>query len=111
MTVDDEIAEGDKVAVHWTVRGTHQADFLGIPPIRRQATWTGISIYRIENGKVAEERGVGDALGGCSNSVRSPHPDKRRLREAISGRAKEESLRGPPLSDAVAHSAVPLACH
>src|SRR5207248_2794830 len=59
----DEIAEGDKVVVRWTVHGTHQGVFLGIPPTGQQLTWTGMTIYRIADGKVVEERGEEDALG------------------------------------------------
>jgi steroid delta-isomerase-like uncharacterized protein len=59
----DEIAEGDKVVVRWTVHGTHQGVFLGIPPTGKQVTWSGITIYRITDGKVVEERGEEDALG------------------------------------------------
>lgn len=59
----DEIAEGDKVVVRWTVHGTHQGVFLGIPPTGKLVTWSGITIYRIASGKVVEERGEEDALG------------------------------------------------
>jgi steroid delta-isomerase-like uncharacterized protein len=59
----DEIAEGDKVVVRWTVHGTHLGVFLGIPPTGQQLTWTGITIYRIADGKIVEERGEEDALG------------------------------------------------
>jgi steroid delta-isomerase-like uncharacterized protein len=59
----DEIAEGDKVVVRWTARGTPKGVFLGIPPTGKQVIWTGITIYRIADGKVVEERGEEDALG------------------------------------------------
>lgn len=59
----DEIAEDDKVVVRWTVRGTHKGVFLGIPPTGKHLTWTGITIYRIADGKVVEERGEEDTLG------------------------------------------------
>jgi predicted ester cyclase len=53
-TVDDVIAEGDKVAVRWTWRCTHEGDFRGIAPTGKQATVTGMAIYRVANGKCAE---------------------------------------------------------
>jgi steroid delta-isomerase-like uncharacterized protein len=59
----DEISEGDKVVVRWTARGTHNGVFLGVPPTGKQLTWTGITIYRIADGKIVEERGEEDALG------------------------------------------------
>ncbi len=52
--LDDAVAEGDKVAVRYTFRGTHQGELLGIPPTGKQVTMTGINIYRIVNGQFAE---------------------------------------------------------
>jgi len=60
---EDVIAEGDKAVVRWTGRGTHQGVLLGIPPTGKQVTWTGMTIYRIADGKIVEERGEEDALG------------------------------------------------
>lgn len=56
MKVEDLIAEGDKVACRWSARGTHRGPFLGIGPTNVQASWTGISIHQIENGKVVESK-------------------------------------------------------
>ena len=53
-TFEDGIAEGDKVVISWTKRCTHQGELLGIPPTGKQVTTTGISIVRLENGKIAE---------------------------------------------------------
>ncbi len=52
--LDDEVAEGDKVAARYTFRGTHQGELLGIPPTGKQVTMTGITIYRIVDGQFAE---------------------------------------------------------
>jgi steroid delta-isomerase-like uncharacterized protein len=54
VTVDDQIAEGDKVVTRYTARGTHQGDFAGMPATGRQFTSTGITIDRIEGGKIVE---------------------------------------------------------
>lgn len=54
-TLEDEIAEGDKVVVRWTKRCTHQGELAGIPPTGKQVTTTGITIYRLVNGKIAEQ--------------------------------------------------------
>ena len=62
-TVEDEIAEGDKVVHRLTGHGTQQGEFLDIPPTGKQATWTGIAIYRIANGKIAERWVNVDNLG------------------------------------------------
>lgn len=63
VTVEDQIAEGDKVVTRWTARGTHQGEFQGIPPTDRQGTITGITIDRIANGKVVECWANADDLG------------------------------------------------
>ena len=55
FTVDDMIAERNEVVLHWTCRGTHKAQFLGIPATNRTATVSGTSIYRIDNGKISEQ--------------------------------------------------------
>ena len=63
VSVDEEIAEADKVAVRWTLRGTHKGVLLGIPPTNRSVEITGITFYRIVGGKVVEETGIGNTLG------------------------------------------------
>jgi len=56
VTIEDMIAEGDKVVVRITETGTHTgAPFAGVPPRGKRISWTGISIYRIANGKLVEE--------------------------------------------------------
>lgn len=62
-TVEDEIAEGDRVVQRWTARGTHQGQFQGIPPSGEQVTIRGISIYRIADGKLVEGWTHADMLG------------------------------------------------
>jgi predicted ester cyclase len=52
--VDDMIAEGDKVVVRWTWKCTHKGEFMGIAPTGRQATVTGMAIYRVVEGKCVE---------------------------------------------------------
>ena len=54
-TIEDLMAEGDKVAVRQTWRGTHTGNFLGIPPTGKQVTFTSIEVYRVSGGKLAEE--------------------------------------------------------
>lgn len=63
ITIEDQIAEGDKVVSRWTARGTHQGELMGIPPTGKQATVTGINIERFANGKFVEEWSNFDALG------------------------------------------------
>ena len=53
-TVEDVLADGDRVAVRGTDRGTHLGAFLGYPPTGRQVTTTWIEIFRLEAGKAVE---------------------------------------------------------
>ena len=62
-TIEDLIAERDKVVAHWRAQATHQGEHMGIPPTGNRVDFTGISIYRIEGGKIAEWWGVSDLLG------------------------------------------------
>jgi len=63
ISTDDLIAEGDKVVKRWTARGTHNADFMGIPATGSRIEVKGIEIYRIADGKIVEIWGVMDSLG------------------------------------------------
>jgi steroid delta-isomerase-like uncharacterized protein len=55
FSVDDTIAERNEVVLHWTARGTHKAQFLGMQPTNRKAAVSGTSIFRIEGGKIVEQ--------------------------------------------------------
>ena len=63
LTIDDMVAEGDKVAMRLTARGTHKGDFRGIAPTGKQVTMSGIVIQRIANNKCVEGWLVNDNLG------------------------------------------------
>jgi steroid delta-isomerase-like uncharacterized protein len=55
IVVVDQIAEGDRVATRWTARGTHQGEFQGRSPTGQSATWAGITLARLANGKIIED--------------------------------------------------------
>jgi steroid delta-isomerase-like uncharacterized protein len=61
-TVQDLVAEADKVAAVWTVEGTHQGDLLGVPATGKHFRFVGISIYRLDGGKIAEQLEQWDKL-------------------------------------------------
>jgi steroid delta-isomerase-like uncharacterized protein len=67
VTVEDLIAEGDKIVVRFTFRGTHTGayhmDMGDLPPTGKQVAVTGIIIFRFEDGKIIENREVLDNLG------------------------------------------------
>ena len=62
MAVEDMIAEGDKVAARFTLRGTHKGDLMGIAPTGKQFTTTGNVIIRFAGGKEVEAFGAADML-------------------------------------------------
>lgn len=63
VTVDHVIADGDKVAVRWTARGTNTGDGNGIRATGKAVETSGIALFRFEDGKVAEEWVSADTLG------------------------------------------------
>jgi len=74
FTVEDQIAEGDKVATRWTATGTHRGDLFGIPPTGKRVTVTGIAISRVANGKIVETWNNFDALGQLQQLGVAPMP-------------------------------------
>jgi steroid delta-isomerase-like uncharacterized protein len=63
IAVDEQCGEGDLVCTRWTATGTHSGDFWGTAATGKQATVTGMTMDRIENGRVAESWTNWDALG------------------------------------------------
>ena len=63
FVVEDMIAEGDKVSVRFTMRGTHKGEFRGIAPSGKEVTMTGIDMIRLSDGKMVEDRVEVDQLG------------------------------------------------
>ena len=62
VTIEDLIAKGDKVVARNSVTGTHQGDYMGIPPTGKAVTYNEIFIFRFVNGRVAETWGVVDVF-------------------------------------------------
>lgn len=60
VTIDEQIASGDRVVTRVTQRGTHRGPFMGIPATGKRMTITATSIDRLVNGKLAESWGVSD---------------------------------------------------
>jgi predicted ester cyclase len=70
VTLDDIVAEGDKVVARWTATGTHKGpgkhSLLGtVKATGRALSVSGITILRFENGQVVETWGLTDELGGA----------------------------------------------
>jgi steroid delta-isomerase-like uncharacterized protein len=62
-TLEELIAEGDKIAARFTMRGTHEGAFFGVPPTGRKIEVQAMNFYRFEKGQIVEERGQPDLLG------------------------------------------------
>ena len=62
-TLEEMIAEGDKIAARFTMRGTHQGTFFGVPPTGRKIVVQAMNFYRLSGGHFVEERGQPDLLG------------------------------------------------
>jgi predicted ester cyclase len=62
-TVEAVITEGDLVVIRYRATGTHKGEFQGYAPTGKRVSWTGINIYRVECGRIAEIWSEVDALG------------------------------------------------
>ena len=74
FTVEDMIAEGDKVVTRKTFHGTHEGEFMGIPPSGRTVNVSLIDVVRISDGQVVEHWSVGDNLGMMQQLGVIPQP-------------------------------------
>ena len=63
LTSEDTIAHGDRVVIRWTQRGTHEGEFLGVSPTGKAVTISGIDLFRIQDGKIAELWQMTDQFG------------------------------------------------
>jgi steroid delta-isomerase-like uncharacterized protein len=61
-TIDDLIAEGDKVVARITMSGTNTGSFMGIPPTGKRILFTGMYVARIDDGKIVEHWGEEDGV-------------------------------------------------
>jgi steroid delta-isomerase-like uncharacterized protein len=85
VTVEDQVAEGDKVVSRWTATGTHTGDLMGIPPTGRRIEVSGITINRFSGGKIAEDWYQSDDLGMMRQIGVIPSP------EQVSSESSEEA--------------------
>jgi predicted ester cyclase len=76
-TVEEQVAEGDKVVSRWTLRGTHRGDFFGVAGTDNRVEYTGIQIDSFdESGKIVEERAEFDLLGAMRQMEAIPEPGR-----------------------------------
>ena len=62
FTIEELIAEGDRVAYHWTLRGTHLGPWLGVAATGKSLVRRGITVFALENGKITARYGYSNEL-------------------------------------------------
>jgi steroid delta-isomerase-like uncharacterized protein len=77
VTIEELVAEGDKVGVRRTYEGTHQGELLGVPPTGNHVQVGGISIFRLAGGKIAESWEQVDLLALMQQLGALPTPGQR----------------------------------
>jgi predicted ester cyclase len=77
VTIEDQVAEGDKVATRWTVRGTHRGEMMGAAPTGNQVTFTGTQTDYILGGKIVESWSNWDTLGMLQQIGAVPVPEQQ----------------------------------
>lgn len=73
-SLEDLLAEGDRVAARWTTRGTHRGEFLGLAATGNRIKVSSSGIFRISGGKVVESWDHFDALGMLKQLGATPKP-------------------------------------
>lgn len=62
FTIKDVFGQGNKLVKHWNFKGTHTGNFFGIPATGKTVSLDGVTLVRMSNGKIAEERDFFDNL-------------------------------------------------
>ena len=75
-TIEEMVAEGEKVAERLTARGTHEGEFMGVAPTGKRVEFQGQAIFHISEGKVLECRGMPDMLGLMQQIGAVPAPEQ-----------------------------------
>ena len=72
MSVEEQIAEGDKVVTRWSATGTHHGEAMGALPTGKHVSMTGIVISRCARGRIVDEVEERDLLGMMHQVGASP---------------------------------------
>jgi steroid delta-isomerase-like uncharacterized protein len=75
LSIDAQLAEGDYVAARWTMTGTQTGEFYGMPATGKKVNQTGMTFYRLENGRIAEIWFLADMLGTLQQLGAIPAPE------------------------------------
>jgi steroid delta-isomerase-like uncharacterized protein len=63
LSCDEALVQGDRAALFWTVRGTHEGKLMNIPPTGRRVEVRGVSLLTVKNGKIARALYIWDVAG------------------------------------------------
>jgi predicted ester cyclase len=63
LTIDDLIAEGDLVALHWSISGVLSTAVNGVGAAGDRLSWSGEAMLRVQDGKILDDRAYADELG------------------------------------------------
>ena len=74
--IHDQVAEGDKVVTRKTFHGTHQGEFMGVPPTGKKVSFDVIDIFRVVDGRISEHWFEGDMMGLMQQLGALPTPEK-----------------------------------
>ena len=74
FSIEDQVAESNKVVTRMMIYGTHTGEFQGLPPTRKPVSFSAISIWELADGKLLQERVSWDALGALQQLGVAPAP-------------------------------------
>jgi steroid delta-isomerase-like uncharacterized protein len=95
ITVDDVIAEGDKVVSRYTIRGTHQGETEEFgPPTGRQIELQGLTMHRFEDGEIVEEWERYDNLSALQQLGLAPEPGEEEPGAPSAAEGEREEEKG-----------------
>jgi predicted ester cyclase len=82
ITIDDQVAEGDKVITWFTGISTHdRGPFMGVPPTGKRNTFTDVVLHRVVGGKILEERSAGDYLSIMKPALEQQMRERERVEQ------------------------------
>jgi steroid delta-isomerase-like uncharacterized protein len=76
LSIEEQVAEGDRVVTRWIASGTHQDEMMGIAPTGNQVRVEGITISHIQEGKIVQEWELFDTLGLMQQLGAVPTPEE-----------------------------------
>jgi predicted ester cyclase len=93
LTIDDQVAEGDKVVTWYTASSTHdRGPLMGVPPTGRRTTFTGVYLHRVVGGKIVEEWSQGDFLNIMLPALEQQMRERAEQELQVARRIQQASL-------------------